>query len=104
MESLDFLEDILDKLTLGSLLSTIRQAKEKTLIEFAKKLGVTKQYLCDLEQGRRYASPKAAAEYAEKLGYPSKQFVRLCLQDLIDREGLDFIIQVHKVKARKFKN
>ena len=93
-ESLKFLEKLAGKLTLGSLLLSIRQGEEMTQVEFSKLLGVSKQYLCDLEHERRFVSPKAAAEYAKKLGYSSQQFVRLCLQDLVDRDGLDLIIEV----------
>lgn len=92
--SLDFLEKLSGKLSLGSLLLAIRQGEEMTQVEFAKLLGVSKQYLCDLERGRRYASPKSAAQYAYKLGYSSQQFVRLCLQDLVNRDGLNLIIDV----------
>lgn len=93
-QSLDFLEKLAGKLTLGSLLLSIRQGEEMTQVEFAKLLKVSKQYLCDLEHGRRFASPKAASEYAKKLGYSAQQFVRLCLQDMIDKDGLHFIIVV----------
>ncbi len=30
-----------------------------------------------------YLYPKAAAEFVDKLGYSSKQFARLCLQDML---------------------
>lgn len=93
-ESLEFLEKIAGKLTLGSLLLSIRQGEEMTQIEFAKLLGVSKQYLCDLEHERRFASPKSAAAYAKILGYSSRQFVRLCLQDILNRDGLNLIIAV----------
>jgi transcriptional regulator with XRE-family HTH domain len=93
-DSISFLESLTGKLTLGSLLLSIRQGEEMTQVEFSKLLGVSKQYLCDLEHGRRFSSPKAAAGYAKKLGYSSQQFVRLCLQDLVDRDGLDLIINV----------
>src|SRR5476649_1315558 len=92
--SLNFLESLSGKLTLGSFLLAIRQGEDMTQIEFSSLLGVSKQYLCDLEHGRRFVSPKAAAEYAKKLGYSSQQFVKLCLQDLVDRDGLDLIIDV----------
>src|SRR5690242_8366511 len=95
--SLDFLENLSGKLTLGSLLLAIRQGEEMTQVEFANLLGVSKQYVCDLERGRRFASPKAASEYAKRLDYSSQQFVRLCLQDWIDRDGLDLIIDVQDV-------
>jgi transcriptional regulator with XRE-family HTH domain len=94
-EALAFLEKLSGKLTLGSCLHAIRQGEEMTQVEFAKILGVSIQYLCDLERGRRFASPKAAAEYAIKLGYSAEHFVKLCLQDLIDREGLNFIVGVN---------
>jgi DNA-binding XRE family transcriptional regulator len=82
------------KLTLGSLLLAIRQGEELTQVEFSKLLGISKQYLCDLEHGRRYASPKAASDYAKKLGYNHLQFVRLCLQDMVDRDGIALHVDV----------
>jgi transcriptional regulator with XRE-family HTH domain len=94
-ESLKFLETLAGgKLTLGNLLLSIRQGEEMSQVEFAKLLRVSRQYLCDMEHGRRFASPKSAAEYAKKLGYSPQQFVRLCLQDLVDRDGLDLKIDV----------
>lgn len=85
------------KLTIGRLLSAIRQSDEKILQEFAKDLDISKQYLSDLEHGMRYASPKAATEYAIKLCYSPEQFLRLCLQDMIDRHHLNMLIDVRKV-------
>jgi transcriptional regulator with XRE-family HTH domain len=94
-EALKFLETLAgSKLTLANLLLAIRQGEEMSQVEFAKLLGVSRQYLCDIEHGRRFASPKAAAVYAKKLGYPQQQFVRLCLQDLVDRDGLRLKIDV----------
>ena len=92
--SLDFLEKLAGELSLGSLLLAIRQGEEMTQVEFAELLGVSRQYLCDLEHERRFASPKSAAHYAQKLGYSSQQFVRLCLQDIVNRDGLNLIIDV----------
>lgn len=88
------LESIVGKLTLANLVLSIRQGEEMSQVEFAKLLGVSRQYLCDLEHGRRFVSPKAAAKYAKKLGYSEQQFVRLCLQDLVDRDGLNLKIEV----------
>jgi transcriptional regulator with XRE-family HTH domain len=94
-ESLKFLETLAgSKLTLANLLLAIRQGEDMSQNAFAKLLGVSRQYLCDIERGRRFISPKVAAEYAKKLGYSQRQFVRLCLQDWVDREGLDLRIDV----------
>ena len=82
------------KLTLGHLILAIRQGEEISQVKFAQLLGVSRQYLCDIEHGRRFLSPRAASEFAAKLGYSQKQFLRLCLQELVDREELDLHIDV----------
>ena len=89
-----FLEELAGELTLASLLTSIRQGEEMSQVDFAKLLKISRQYLCDVEHGRRFVSPKAAADFAKKLGYSPQQFVRLCLQDLVDREGLKLKIDV----------
>ncbi len=77
-KSLKALEEISgEKLTLGRLLWAIRKSDELSQVEFAKKLGISKQYLCDLEHNRKTTSPKLAAIYAERLGYSREQFIRL---------------------------
>ncbi|PCI35268.1 MAG: transcriptional regulator [Thiotrichales bacterium] len=81
-------------LTLGNFLWSISKCDEMTQAEFAEKQGISKQYLCDLERGRRLVSPKMAAGYAKLLGYSYEQFVRLSLQDMVDRDGINFIIEV----------
>lgn len=95
IDTLKFLESISKKkLTLGHLLGAIRQGDELSQVEFALKLGVSRQYICDIEHGRRFVSPKAAAQYAKLLGYSSEQFVRLCLQDLVNRDGIHMEVDV----------
>lgn len=94
-ETLNFLENISGKkLSFASLLTAIREGEEMSQAEFAKILGISRQYLCDLEHGRRFTSLKAAAKYAKKLGYAPQQFIRLALQDYADREGLKIIIEI----------
>lgn len=82
------------KLTLGRLIWAIRESEESSQTEFAKQLGISKQHLCDIEHDRKSVSPKLAANYAEKLGYSKEQFVRLCLQDLVNRAGLNIIVDI----------
>ena len=94
-EALDYLESLIGKKpTLGDYLSAIRQGEELSQVNFAKLLGISRQNLCDIEHNRRFISPKMAAEFADKLGYSKKQFVRLCLQDLLNREGLALAVEV----------
>ena len=91
-----FLEQLAGELSLAGLLTAIRQGEEMSQAAFAKRLKVSRQYLCDIEHGRRFISPKAAMSFAKKLGYSQKQFVRLCLQDLVNREGLKLKVDIQE--------
>lgn len=99
--SLKEIEKITGKLTLGKLLCAIRQCEEKSQVEFAKALGMTKQHLCDIEHDRKSVSPKLAAAYANKLGYSREQFIRLSLQGIVDRERLNVMIEVAPKHGKK---
>lgn len=83
-----------EELTFGSLIKSIRLGEEMTQEEFADLLDISKQHLCDIEKGRKFVSPKRAAEYATQLKLSKKQFIRLCLQDLLRRDGLKMIVSV----------
>lgn len=88
------------KLTLGKLLYAIREADEVSQTEFAKKLRISKQHLSGIENGKTFVSAQLAAKYASLLGYSKEQFIRLALQDEIDRYHLGVEIEVYK-KTRK---
>jgi transcriptional regulator with XRE-family HTH domain len=85
-----------EKLTFSGLIHAIRLGEEMTQVEFAQSLGVSRQYLCDLEHGRRNVSPETAAGYAEILGYSKEQFVRLCLQEMMDKAGLHLEVSIKR--------
>ena len=96
-KSLKFLEGISGKkLTIGSLLWSIRECDEIKQVDFSRQLGISRQYLCDLEHNRKGLSPEMAAKFARKLGYSEEQFIRLALQDALDRAGLNFEIEIRK--------
>lgn len=86
------------KLTLGSLLWSIREGEEMSQVEFAHLLGVSKQYLCDLEHDRKAVSAKMAAKFAKILGHPIAQFVRLAMQEELDRYHIPLQIEVRLVR------
>ena len=94
-KTLDMLDDIIgEPLTLGGLIRTIRECEEQTQVKFAQKLKVSRQKLCDIEHGRCLLSPKMAASFAIKLGYSQNQFVRLALQDILDRDGIHLTVEI----------
>ncbi len=101
-ESLKKIEKILgEPVTLGRLIWAIRQTDyECNQVEFSKKLGISKQQLCDIEHNRRAISPAMASEYAKRLNYAPDQFVRMALQGMLDRGGLDFLVDISPRRRR----
>jgi transcriptional regulator with XRE-family HTH domain len=94
-EAVKFLEKVAGKsLSLGSFLEAIRLGEDMTLNEFAKKLKLSRSHLCDIEKGRKAVSAERAAQFAKILGFSEVQFVRLALQDEIERVGLHLKIKV----------
>lgn len=99
-KSIDFLEHLTQKkVTLGNFLWSIRECEEMSQAAFAYTLGVSRQYLCDIERGRRIVSPKSAADFATKLGYSPMHFVRLAVQDELNKYGLHYDIHLTNIKA-----
>jgi transcriptional regulator with XRE-family HTH domain len=99
-KSLAFLENITKKkMTFGNLLWSIRECEEMSQADFAKLLRVSRQYLCDIEHGRRIVSTKTAATFANKLGYSPLQFIRLAIQDDLNKNGLHFNIEIYEQKS-----
>lgn len=80
--------------TLGGFLEAVRLGEEMTQPTFAKKLGISKSHLNDIEKGRKAVSPDRAARFAKALGYSQARLVRLALQDLVDRGGLKLLVEV----------
>ena len=91
-----FLDRLLgEPLTLAGFIEAIRLGEEETQAVFAAKLGISKAHLSDIENRRKSVSTERAARFAKLLGYSPEQFVKLALQDLVDRAGLDYTVQVH---------
>ena len=94
-EAMTFLEKLSGgALTLATLLRSIREGEDMTQAEFAGKLGISKQHLSHIENGRKVVSPERAARWASLLGYAEPQFVRLALQDELHRAGLRYTVTV----------
>lgn len=94
-DTLNFLKGLTnEKLSLANFIKTAREGEGLSQSAFAEQLGITRHRLCDIEHGRSRLSPKLAAEFAKKLGYSESQFVRLALQDILERDHLSYTIEL----------
>ena len=81
-------------LSFGAAVEALRVGEEISQAEFARKLRVSRQYLCDVEKGRRLVSPEQAARFAKAFGHPPNVLVRLALQDAVRAGGLKLKVSV----------
>ncbi len=77
-------------LNFSRLIADCREKSGLSPQDFASKLGISKQKLNNLESGKAKTLPKEAAEYAQILNESEEQFVRLALQDMFDKDGLNY--------------
>lgn len=97
-KALQYLEKVSGvRLSLGAFIEAIREGEGLSQATFAKKLKISKSHLCDIEKGRKFVSPQRASEFAKQLHYPTTQFVRLALQDEINRAGLKLEVSVKAI-------
>lgn len=81
-------------LTFGRAITSVRKGAALSQDECAKKLGVSKSHLCDVEKGRKTVSPERAAKWARILGYPESVLVRLAIQGELDAAGLRYTVAI----------
>lgn len=58
------------KKTLGQGIRELRQRKDISLREFARKMGITASHQSDIELGRRFPSDALLARFADAFGVP----------------------------------
>jgi transcriptional regulator with XRE-family HTH domain len=81
-------------LTFGEAVEALRVRDGITQAAFAKKIGFSRQYLCDVEKGRRLVSLEQAARFAKAFGHPASVLVQLALQDAVRASGLKLKVAV----------
>jgi transcriptional regulator with XRE-family HTH domain len=81
-------------LTFGRAVGSVRKCEGLSQDDCARKLGISKSHLCDVEKGRKTVSPERAARWARILGYPESVLVRLAIQAELDAAGLKYRVEI----------
>ena len=90
-----FIEGLLGgSLSFGMAIEALRGRDNLSQTELAAKLGFSRQYLCDVEKGRRLVSPEQAARFASIFGHPPQVLVQLSMQDQIRESGLKLKVSI----------
>lgn len=75
-------------LTFGRMIESLRTCDEISQVELAKRMGMSKAHLCDIEKERRFVTSENAARFARVMGYDVSHFVSVVLEDQLRKAGL----------------
>ncbi len=93
--AMQFLDNLTGSpLSVGAILEATRLSEGESQTAFAKKLKISASHLCDIEKGRKSVSPARAAQFAKILGKHEPQFVRLAIQEELNRAGLKYTVSL----------
>jgi transcriptional regulator with XRE-family HTH domain len=92
------LEKKLGPTTFGKLLINYRFALGLNQIALAKKLGLSRANICDLEKGRRVPSAGRAFAMAKKLKEPAQYWVQIALQDELRAHKINYVVKIELEK------
>ncbi len=95
--SIKSLEKRLGPMSLGLYIKAFRQSDEYTQADYAKKLGLSRANLCDIEKGRKLVSPERAAKIAKKMKLPEAVLIQLALQDALREAKLNYLVEIKEV-------
>ena len=93
-DAMKWLEARHGPMTVAHFVRSWREADEISQASFAKRLGLSRANLCDIEKGRKLVSPERAAKFAKVLKVPEMLLVQLALQDVVRNAQLRYIVKL----------
>ena len=81
-------------LTFAMFMRVARNSLDLTQEEFAKRLGISRGNVCDIEKGRQLVSTQLAVKVARRAGLSERQALQACLQDQVRKAGSDAKVAV----------
>lgn len=88
------LEQRFGRMTVGMFLKAFRESEGLSQIEYARKIGLSRANLCDIEKGRKLISPERASKLSKKMGVPEKALIQLAIQDILHDARLKYTVEL----------
>ena len=96
LDALEATKDVWNKMTFGGLVRALRTSDEFSQVELAEKLGVSKQFLSDVEHNRKDIGIAFAKKVASTLGYSIEPLLELLIRQQLKRQRLNYIVEIKK--------
>lgn len=94
--ALEATKDTWDSMTFGGLVHSLRMSDEITQVDLAKRLGVSKQFLSDVEHNRKDVGITFAKKISDVLGYSIEPLIELLIRDQLRRQHLNYTVELRK--------
>jgi len=91
------LRRLLGPISFGEMLYSFRLTADKSQVEMADTLGISKQELCNIEKGRKLVSVERAKAFALTLEIPPRTFAKYALQDQLSAAGIEGEVEITDV-------
>jgi transcriptional regulator with XRE-family HTH domain len=96
INALEATKVVWEKMTFGSLIRSLRMSDEISQVELAKKIGVSKQFLSDVEHNRKEVGISFAKKISATLGYSLEPLLELLIRDQLRRQRLYYTVEIKK--------
>ena len=94
INALDATQVVWNEMTFGGLVHSLRISDDITQVELAKPVGVSKQFLSDVEHNRKDVGIAFAKKISDALGYSIEPLIELLIRDQLRRQHLDYIVEL----------
>lgn len=96
-ETKSLLEKMNGPFTFATYLIGVRTTLDMSQVEMAKKLGITKAALCEIEKGRTLVSPATAVKYAKRAGFSVVVALETCFQDQLRKANIKKRVRIEDI-------
>lgn len=80
--------------SLGQLVRSLRECDEISQVALAEKLGVSRQFLSDVEHDRKAVGVDFAKKLSKSMGYPIETFLQPLINAQLKRAGIKCEVEV----------
>lgn len=97
LNALEATKETWNAMTFGGLIRSLRISDEITQVELANRVGVSKQFLSDVEKNRKDVGIAFAKKISDVLGYSIEPLIELLIRDQLKRQQLNYIVELKHV-------
>jgi transcriptional regulator with XRE-family HTH domain len=96
IDALEATKETWNKMTFGGAIRALRTSDEIPQVKLAKMLGVSKQFLSDVEHNRKEVGIAFAKKVAAVLGYSIEPLLELLIRQQLKRQRLNYTVEIKK--------